>query len=102
MTPLGDALRGAAWMGPVLPFAVTLRAGRCYVFGAAGDERIAAIDLWLSDETGAVLGADTNERERAMVFHCARRDRAVTAHVRTQAGRGEYVFQSFESGSVSP
>lgn len=102
MTPLGDALRGAAWMGPVLPFAVSLRAGRCYVFGAAGDERIAAIDLWLSDETGAVLGADTNERERAMVFHCARRDRAVTAHVRTQAGRGEYVFQSFESGSVSP
>ncbi len=84
-----------------LPFAVTLRAGRCYVFGAAGDERVAALDLWLSDETGAVLAADTNERERAVVYHCARRDRAVTANVRTQAGRGEYVFQSFESGSAS-
>ena len=101
MEPLGDARRGAAWVGPSLPFAVTLRAGRCYVFGAAGDERIAAIDLWLSDETGAVLAADTNERERAVVYHCARRDRAVTANVRTQAGRGEYVFQSFESGSAS-
>lgn len=102
LEPSGDAVRGAAWMGPVLPFAVTLRAGRCYVFGAAGDERVAAIDLWLADETGAVLAADTNERERAVVYHCARRDRAAVANVRAQAGRGEYVFQSFESGSSSP
>lgn len=102
MTPVGSALRGAAWAGTALPFPVTLRAGRCYVFGAAGDERVAALDLWLSDEEGAVLAADTNERERAVVYHCARRDRAVTANVRAQAGRGEYVFQAFESGSAAP
>ncbi len=102
LEPSADAVRGAAWMGPVVPFAVTLRAGRCYVFGAAGDERVAALDLWLADETGAVLAADTNERERAVVYHCARRDRSAVANVRAQAGRGEYVFQSFESGSSPP
>ncbi len=99
LVPMGDAVRGAAWWGAVLPLPVQLRAGRCYAFTAAADERAAALDLWLADDDRAVLGSDSNERERATVFHCARRDRAATVFVRAQVGRGAYVFQAFESRS---
>lgn len=98
MTPIGDAVRGGQWVGGAVPFGVTMRAGRCYLFGAAADEEPGLLDVWLAGRDGAVLGADTNERERAMVFHCARRDLRATVHVRVQGGRGEFVYQAFEAG----
>ncbi len=97
MEPMRPPLRGAAWGVNTQPFPVRLRAGRCYVLGAAASETLAALDLWLADERGAVLASDTSERERATVFHCARRDGLATASVRVHGGRGEYVFQVFES-----
>jgi hypothetical protein len=100
--PRDRAVRGAPWAGATLPFGITMRAGRCYMLGAVGDEVLVALDLWLQDPTGAVLAADTNERERAVIYHCARRNMTGTAFVRVQGGRGEYVFQSFESAEVSP
>jgi hypothetical protein len=97
MEPLQRPLRGAVWGVNTQPFPVRLRAGRCYVLGAAASETLAALDLWLADARGAVLASDTSERERATVFHCARRDGLATASVRVHGGRGEYVFQVFES-----
>ncbi len=97
LSPAGDAVRGGAWLGPAVPFGVTLRAGRCYLFGAAADEEPGLLDVWLAGRDGAVLAADTNERERAMVFHCARRDQRATVNVRVQGGRGEFVYEAFES-----
>jgi hypothetical protein len=98
MAPLGDAVRGGGWVGAAVPFGVTLRAGRCYLFGAAANEEPGLLDVWVAGRDGAVLAADTNERERAMVFHCPRRDLNATVHVRVQGGRGEFVYQAFEAG----
>lgn len=97
MVPMRDAIRGGPWLGGVLPFGVGLRAGRCYLFGAAADEAPGLLDLWLAGPDGAVLSADTNERERAMVYHCPRRDQRATVNVRVQGGHGEFVYQAFES-----
>lgn len=97
MVPMREAIRGGAWLGGTIPFGVWLRAGRCYLFGAAADEAPGLLDVWLAGRDGAVLSADTNERERAMVYHCARRDQRATVNVRVQGGRGEFVYQAFES-----
>jgi hypothetical protein len=101
MRPVGDALRGAPWGSFVQGFAVPTRRGRCYLVGAAGNESLPALDLWLSGPDGAMLASDTNERERAVVYHCAARDAVLTANVRAHAGRGEYVVMRFE-GEVAP
>jgi len=101
MRPLGDAVRGAPWGAFVQGFAVPTRRGRCYLVGAAGNESLPALDLWLSGPDGALLASDTNERERAVVYHCAARDAVLTANVRAHAGRGEYVVMRFE-GEVAP
>lgn len=101
MRPLGDAVRGAPWGSYVQGFAVPTRRGRCYLVGAVANESLPALDLWLSSPDGAMLASDTNERERAAVFHCATRDAVLTANVRAHTGRGEYVVMRFE-GEAAP
>jgi hypothetical protein len=102
LRPWLDAQRGTSWTSSVTGFPVDFRAGRCYMFGTAGNEQLAALDTWIAGPDGAVLASDTNERERALVFYCARRDLRGTVYVRTHGGRGEYVLQSFEGGETVP
>lgn len=97
LAPLGPALRGQSWGSATSTRAYTVREGRCYLFGATAGERNGGVELWASDPSGAVLGADTGERERAQVFHCARRTERVTVSVRPAGGRGDFVFVAFES-----
>ncbi|MEZ4393426.1 MAG: hypothetical protein R3A48_20250 [Polyangiales bacterium] len=101
MSSMGAALRGAPWGSLVTTAPLRVEAGRCYLVGAAADAAVAGLDLWIADPLGAVLASDTNERERAAVFHCARRDEALTVHVRTANARGTWVMQSFVVGGRS-
>ncbi len=100
MRPSAEPIRGAPWGTFVQGFGMRVRRGRCYLVAAAGAESLPAIDLWLSGPDGALLASDTNERERAMVYHCPDRDAVVTANVRAHTGRGEYVVMTFESGEL--
>lgn len=101
MSSMGAALRGAPWGSLVTTAPLRVEAGRCYLVGAAADAAVVGLDLWIADPLGGVLASDTNERERAAVFHCARRDEALTVHVRTANSRGTWVMQSFVVGGRS-
>ncbi len=96
-TPMGPPLRGAPWGHAPMIYPIQLRAGRCYLMGAAASDVLTPIEAWLSDATGAVSAADTAERERAVIYHCADRDQRATVTVRAPNGRGEYVYEAFES-----
>ncbi len=97
MEPSAPPVRGAPWGLNTLAYPIQLRSGRCYMAGAAASETLAPVEMWLADATGAVLASDTGERERAAIYHCARRDERATVTVRTPGGRGEYVYQAFVS-----
>ena len=102
MAPVRAPLRAQGWIGLTQTVPISLRAGRCYLVGAAPGEGIAEIDLWLSDARGAVLASDTGQRQRASLYHCATRTGEATVGVRTPTARGDYVIQMFESREVSP
>lgn len=101
MEPTGPAIRGVPWGSLSQAVPIQLVAGRCYLAGVAADAHAAAVDLWLAEPSGAVLASDTGERERATVYHCARRTMSATLNVRTPNGRGAWVLQSFEGGGAS-
>jgi hypothetical protein len=100
LEPLGPALRGQSWGSAISVRSYAVREGRCYLFAAASGERNSGVELWASDPTGAVLGADTGERERALVYHCAPRSGRVTVSVRPAGGRGDFTFAAFETRSA--
>lgn len=95
MSAISEAMRGAPWGSLAQTSQLPVEAGRCYLIGAAADAAVVGLDVWISDPLGAVLASDTNERERASVFHCARERAALTVHVRTANARGTWVMQSF-------
>lgn len=101
MSPAGEALRGAPWGSLTQTLRMPVEAGRCYLVGAAADAAVTAIDVWVSDPAGAVLASDTSERERATVYHCARRAGELMIHVRTATARGSWVLQTFTREGAS-
>lgn len=101
MSPTGEPLRGAPWGSLTQTLRLPVQADRCYLVGAAADAAVAAIDVWVSDPAGAVLASDTSERERATVYHCARRAGDLMIHVRTANGRGSWVLQTFTREGAS-
>jgi hypothetical protein len=101
MSPVGEAMRGAPWGTLTQTLRLPVQADRCYLVGAAADAAVAAIDVWVSDPAGAVLASDTSERERATVYHCARRAGELMIHVRTATARGSWVLQTFSREGAS-
>ncbi len=83
-----------------LPYAVPieLRAGRCYLFGAAANEQLGGLDVSLVDDHGVVVASDTATREVAHVWHCPTRSQRGRVEVRGAigGGRGEFGFVALE------
>ncbi|MFO0627895.1 MAG: hypothetical protein U0325_20120 [Polyangiales bacterium] len=95
MAPAAEPVRGAPWGSLTQTLRMPVEANRCYLVGAAADAAVVALDVWVSDPAGAVLASDTAERERATVYHCARRAGELMIHVRTATARGSWVLQTF-------
>jgi hypothetical protein len=98
MALMAPPMRGAELGGQELSIPLPLRAGRCYLFGAAAGEPLPSVELSLVDDRGAVVASDTGETPSARVYHCARRDERARVAVRA-SGRGEFVFLALEGGS---
>jgi hypothetical protein len=101
MSPAGEPVRGAPWGSLTQTLRLPVEAHRCYLIGAAADAAVTALDVWVSDPAGAVLASDTAERERATVYHCARRAGELMIHVRTATARGSWVLQTFTREGAS-
>ncbi|MBL8600557.1 MAG: hypothetical protein JNK72_01400 [Myxococcales bacterium] len=99
MRPVEAGRLGQPWGGAnTLDFQLPVRAGRCYLAGAAASDGVEVIETWLSGPGGVTLASDTTEFERARVFHCAARDGVLQAHVRVRSGLGPFFWMAFESG----
>jgi hypothetical protein len=101
MTMMFPAVR--AGIVPSVPYAVPvdLRAGRCYLFGAAANEMLAGVDLSLVDDHGAIVASDTATREVARIWHCANRTQRARVEVRGAGGRGEFGIVALESARTT-
>lgn len=102
MVLLSPPVRYAVVPGVVASIPVRLRAGRCYLFGAAPSETLSGLSLSLVDDHGAVLSSSTATRSPVRVFHCSQRSLRARVEVRPGGGRGEYVFVPLESRGTTP
>jgi hypothetical protein len=97
MTLMLPARRAGVVPGVPYTLPVDLRAGRCYLFGAAANELLAGLDLSLVDDHGAVVASDTATRDVAHVWHCPTRSQRARVEVRPATGRGEFGIVALES-----
>ena len=83
--------------GVRLRLPLTLRAGECYLLGAASSEAVPDMDLALLDGSHRLLAADTVAIGTARVFHCPTRTIHAHVEVNAEGGRGEVVFVAQQS-----